>query len=95
MRHRWTIVAAAIALALPLGGCKGIAEFVSLPVGTCVRADEAGTTPVPCADPHTHKVIAIAPTPEGCPVDTSMAATPADPDDGTTTTCFRSDTGGS
>ena len=93
MNHRLSVIAAAIVLALPLGGCRvGVAQQDSLPVGTCVRVDGRGTTAVPCSDPHTHKVIAIAAGAEACPSETDMFSQPADPDDGGMTTCFRSDT---
>ena len=94
MEDRWrVVVAAAIVLALPLGGCRGIGQRNLWPVGTCVRASDEGTAPVPCAEPHTHRVTAIvAGDGEACPGDTVMYASPADPDDGLLTTCFRADT---
>ena len=93
MEDRWRVViAAAIVLALPLGGCRGIGQGTSWPVGTCVRESDEGTAAVPCAEPHTHRVIAIvAGDGSACPGDTDMYATPADPDDGLMTTCFRAD----
>ena len=93
MKHLWRVLAAAVVLTLPLAGCGHPGTRELLAVGTCVVEDEKGTTPVACGEAHTHKVIAIAPTPEDCPPETSMAATPADPQDGTTTECFQSDTG--
>ena len=95
MEDRWrVVVAAAIVLALPLGGCRAFRQpYVPLPVGTCVRESDEGTAPVPCAEPHTHRVTAIvAGDGEACPGDTVMYASPADPDDGLTTACFRADT---
>jgi hypothetical protein len=53
--------------------------------------DGLGTTAVPCSDPHTHRVIAIAASAEACPSETVMFSQPADPDDGAMTTCFQSD----
>jgi hypothetical protein len=94
MTGRWSIVAAAaIVLALALGGCRGIGRHEPLPVGTCVRvADAGGTAIVPCAEPHTHRVTAtVAGAGEACPRDTVMYSSPADPDDGSMTTCFRAD----
>ena len=93
MSHRWSVVTRAIVLVLLLGGCRGGAQQDSWPVGTCVQVDEGGgTTAVPCSEPHTHKVIAIAQRAEECPRDTDMFSQPADPDEGLTTTCFQSDT---
>lgn len=85
------MVAAAIVLAMSLGGCKGSGQQDVLPVGTCVRVSDAGTATVPCAEPHTHRVIANAGEAEACPRDTDMYAQPADPDDGLITTCFQID----
>ena len=90
MSHRRIVIAAAIALAVSLGGCKGVAEHESWPVGTCVQVDGRGTTAVACTDPHTHKVIAIAARAEACPRETDMFSQPADPGDGGLTTCFQS-----
>jgi hypothetical protein len=95
MEGRWMVaVTAALALALSLGGCRAFRQpYVPLPVGTCVRASDAGTATVPCADPHTHRVSAnVAGDGAACPPDTVMYASPADPDDGLLTTCFRADT---
>jgi len=95
MNHRRSVIVAsvAVALALALGGCRGVAEQDSWPVGTCVQVvDGRGTTAVDCTDPHTHKVIAIADGAEECPRDTDMFLQPADPDEGAMTTCFQSDT---
>lgn len=97
MEDRWrVVVAAAIVLALPLGGCRAFRQpYVPLPVGTCVRvSDEGAETVVPCAEPHTHRVTAIAGEGETCPPDTVMYASPADTDDGLTTTCYRRDAAG-
>lgn len=97
MDGRWrVVVAAAIVLALPLGGCKGLrGPYEQLPVGTCVRVSDEGTATVSCADPHTHRVTAIvAGAGETCPANTVMYASPADPDDGLMTTCFQADTAG-
>ena len=94
MDDRWrVVVAAAIVLALPLGGCRDIGQRDVWPVGTCVRvSDEGSTAPVSCAEPHTHRVIAIvAGEGEACPGDTDMYAQPADPDDGLMTACFQAD----
>ena len=93
MEDRWrVVVAAAIVLALPLGGCRDIGQRNLWPVGTCVRvSDEGSTATVSCAEPHTHRVIAIAGEGEACPGDTDMYAQPADPDDGLMTTCFQAD----
>ena len=93
MSHRWNVVTRAIVLVLLLGGCRAGAQQDSLSVGTCVRVDEGrGTTTVPCTEPHTHKVIAIAQRAEECPSETDMFSQPADPEEGLTTTCFQSDT---
>jgi hypothetical protein len=90
MGSRWLALAAA-ALVLVIGGCSHPAQ-VDLPaVGTCVVSDDQGERRVPCDEEHTHKVIAIAPRPEDCPRDTAMYASPADPDDGTTTACYKRD----
>ena len=97
VEDRWRVViAAAIVLALPLGGCKGLRPpYEQLPVGTCVRESDAGSAVVPCAEPHTHKVIAIVGgAGEACPANTVMYASPADPDDGLMTTCFQADAAG-
>ena len=94
MVGRWRVViAAAIVLALPLGGCTDRGQRDLLPVGTCVRvSDKGAVVTVACAEPHTHKVIAIAGQAETCPIDTDMYAQPADPDDGLITECFQTDT---
>jgi hypothetical protein len=96
MNHRWNVVAAAVVLVLLLVGCRGVPPQDSLqdslPVGTCVLVNDRGTTVVPCTEPHSHRVIAIAERPEECPPKTDMYSQPADPDDGLTTTCFQSDT---
>jgi hypothetical protein len=94
MNDRWTVVVAAgIALALPLGGCRDVRRDDSWPVGTCVRASDESTTPVSCAEPHTHRVTAIvAGDGEACPADTVMYASPADQHDGAMTTCFQAHT---
>ena len=86
-------VAATIMLAVPLVGCTDGGRRDSWPVGTCVRvSDEGATTAVPCAEPHTHRVIAIvAGEGEACPEDTAMYSRPADPDEGLVTTCFRAE----
>jgi len=97
MEGRWmVVVTAALVLALPLGGCRAFRQpYVPLPVGTCVRASDEATTPVPCAEPHTHRVSAIvAGDGEACPGDTVMYSSPADPHDGLMTTCFQRDAGG-
>ena len=94
MDDRWRMVAAAaLVLALPLGGCRAFRQpYEQLPVGTCVRESDAGSVVVPCAEPHTHKVSAVvAGDGEACPTDTVMYASPADPDDGLMTTCFQAD----
>ena len=93
MEYRWRmVVAAAIVLALPLGGCRDSGQRDLWPVGTCVRASDKSTTAVSCAEPHTHRVSAIvAGDGEACPGDTVMYASPADPDDGLMTTCFQPD----
>ena len=97
MNRRWNLVTAAIVLVLVLllllGGCRAAAQQDSWPVGSCVQVNEGvGTTAVPCTEPHTHRVIAIAQRAEECPRETDMFSQPADPDDGLTTTCFQSDT---
>jgi hypothetical protein len=86
-------VAAAIVLTLPLAGCGLLhrpfdPERDLLPVGTCVRASDLGEEVVSCAEPHTHKVTAIAPRAEACPPETVMYASPADPHDGLVTACY-------
>jgi hypothetical protein len=94
MEDRWRVVVAeAIVLALPLGGCRGFREQEVWPVGTCVRvSDEGDMAPVSCAEPHTHRVSAIVPGDgEACPADTTLYSQPADRDDGLITTCFRRD----
>ena len=93
MEARWkAVVAAAIVLALPLGGCRHIGHQDSLPVGACVRVSDAGTATVPCSEPHTHKVVAIVPgAGEACPVKTVMYSSPADEHDPLMTTCFQVD----
>jgi hypothetical protein len=91
MNHRWKALAAAVVLALPLGGCQHVGQRDLLAVGTCVVENDKGTTPVACGEAHTHKVIAIAPTPEDCPRETDMFASPADPDQATITECFQKD----
>lgn len=91
MGHRWKALAAVVVLALPLGGCQHVGQRDVLAVGTCVVSDGKGTTPVACGEAHTHKVIAVAPRPEDCPRETDMFASPADPDQGTTTECFQKD----
>lgn len=96
MRDRCrVVVAAAIMLALSLGGCRGTGQpYVDLPVGTCVRVSDTGTATVPCAEPHTHKVIAVVGEGEDCPPESTMFSQPADPDDGLMTTCFQADAAG-
>ena len=97
MEDRWrVVVAAAIVLALPLGGCRTFRQHDSWPVGTCVRvSDEGSMAAVSCADSHTHRVSAIvAGEGEACPGDTDIYASPADPDDGLMTTCFQRDAAG-
>ena len=91
MGSRWkTLVAAAIVLALPLGGCRAFRQpYVPPAVGTCVNESETGTPVVPCSEPHTHRVTAVvAGDGDACPADTVMYETPADSDDGLVTTCF-------
>ena len=90
MDHRCRALAAT--LILILGGCSNGAQPDVLAVGTCVVSDDSGTKPVDCGQAHTHKLIAIAARPEECPPETDLFATPADPDDGTTTECFQMDT---
>ena len=92
MNQRWNAVTAAVLLVLLLVGCRGGSPQDPLPVGTCVLVNDRGTTVVPCTEPHSHKVIAIAQRAEECPPTTDMYSQPADPDDGLTTTCFQSDT---
>ena len=88
-RHR-SRIAAALVVAVALGGCSGVGQRQQWAVGTCVQVTEGGgTTAVACALPHTHKVIAIAARAEACPSETDMFAQPADPDDGSLTTCFQ------
>jgi hypothetical protein len=87
---RWRALTAA-ALILVLGGCSHPTQRDVLAIGTCVVSDDNGTRPVACDQAHTHKVIAVAARPEECPRDTDMYSQPADPDDGTTTECFRAD----
>ena len=91
MVHRLNALAAVVVLALSLGGCQHVVQRDVLAVGTCVVSDDRGTTPVACGEPHTHKVIAIAPRPEDCPRETDMFAQPADQGQGTTTECFQKD----
>ena len=93
MSHRRSWIMQAIVLVLLLGGCQGTARQESWTVGACAQVNEdGGTTAVPCTEPHTHKVIAIARRAEECPSETDMSSQPADPHDGLTTTCFQSDT---
>lgn len=87
MSSRWKAVAAATLL-LTLGGCGHRVPPDTLAVGTCIVSDDQGDRPVPCDGPHTHRVIAVALRPENCPRETVMFSSPADPDLGTTTTCF-------
>jgi len=96
MEDRWrVVVAAAIVLALPLGGCRDSGQRNLWPVGTCVRASDEGTAPVSCAEPHTHRVSAIVGGEgEACPGDTDIYLSPADPDDGVMTTCLQADAAG-
>ena len=68
MGARWSVVvAAAIVLAVPLGGCRHIGQDDPLPVGTCVRESDEGTAIVSCAEPHTHRVTAIVAGEGGLP----------------------------
>ena len=92
MDRRRSVLVAAMVVAALVGGCRGAAPERPLPVGTCVRSDDRGTTPVPCGALHTHKVIAVVQGAEACPIETDMTSQPADPDDGLTTTCFQSHT---
>lgn len=96
MEDRWrVVVAAAIVLALPAGGCRDSGQRNLWPVGTCVQASDEGTATVPCAEPHTHRVSAIvAGAGEACPRDTDIYLSPADPDDGLMTTCLQRDAAG-
>lgn len=96
MGNRWRVmVAAATMLAVPLSGCEGTGQrYVDLPVGTCVRVSDEGTVTVACAEPHTHRVIAIVGEGEACPPGSNMGSVPADPDDGLMTTCFQADAAG-
>ena len=92
MSHRRSGITQAIVLASLLVGCRGAAQVESWAVGMCAQVGEAGgTAAVACTEPHTHKVIAIAPRAEECPIETDLYASPADPDDGLTPTCFQSD----
>jgi hypothetical protein len=91
MSSQWKTVAAATLL-LTIGGCAHRVPPDTLAVGTCIVSDGQGDRPVACDEPHTHKVIAVAPRPENCPRETVMFTSPADPDVGTTTTCFVADT---
>ena len=93
MSRRRIGIASAIVLVLLVVGCRGAARPDPWTVGMCAQVNEdGGTTAVACTEPHTHKVIAIAPRAEECPIKTDMYSQPADPDDGLTTTCFQSDT---
>jgi hypothetical protein len=92
MNQRWNVVMAATVMAGLLASCGGGAPQDPLPVGTCVLVHDQGTTVVPCTEPHSHKVIAIVPRAEACPIETDLGSQPADPDDGPTTTCFQSHT---
>lgn len=91
--ERWRLaVVGGMVLALPLGGCEhGFGERDLLPVGTCVRVSDEVDVAVPCTEPHTHKVIAIAPRAEACPGETVIYESPADPNDGTVTVCYSAD----
>jgi hypothetical protein len=86
------VAIAACMLVMLAAGCRVVAPQDTLPVGTCVMVGDQGTTVVPCGEPHTHKVIAIAPRAEACPIETDMSSQPADPDDGLTATCFQAHT---
>ncbi len=90
MERRRLVVAAAILLELPLAGCHGPFDPARdfLPVGTCVRASDGGEVVVSCAEPHTHKVVAIVPRAEACPPGMVLYAQPADPHDGSVTACY-------
>ena len=96
MNDRWRVaVAAAIVLALPLGGCRAFRQpYVQLPVGTCVRESDEGSAVVSCAEPHTHRVIAVVGAGEACPPESDMGSVPADPHDGLLTTCYAPDAAG-
>lgn len=91
MTRLWKAVAAATLL-VALGGCSNRVPPDTLAVGACIVSDDQGDRPVPCGQPHTHKVIAVAPRPEACPRETVMFSSPADPDLGTTTLCLVADT---
>jgi hypothetical protein len=82
---------AAATLLLTLGGCGHRVPPDTLAVGVCVVSDARGDRPVPCGEPHTHRVIAVVPRADNCPRETVMFSSPADPDVGTTTTCFVAD----
>jgi len=86
----------AIAVVLSLAGCRGTGPSEVWPVGTCVRVSADGATAaVSCAEPHTHKVIAtVDGDGQKCPSETVLYVSPADPDDGRTTTCLRADAAG-
>jgi hypothetical protein len=89
--ERWKrVVAAVVVGAVPLAGCHRSFDPARdlLPVGTCVQVTDQGELVVPCAELHTHKVIAIAPRAEDCPGETTIYASPADPHDGTVTACY-------
>ncbi len=89
--ERWRlVVAGAIVLAVLLAGCHRPFDPARdlLPVGICVRLADGGGVVVSCAEPHTHKVVAIAPRAEACPPATVMYAQPADPHDGSVTACY-------
>jgi hypothetical protein len=86
------IAAWAAALLLTVGGCAHRGAPDRPAVGTCIASDGRGDRPVSCGEPHTYKVIANAPRPEACPLETDRFASPADPDLGTTTTCYVVDT---
>ena len=89
--ERWRfLVVAAIVLALPLAGCHRAFDPARdfPPVGTCVRVSDRGEAVVSCTEPHTHRVVAIAPRAEACPPETTIYAQPADPHDGSVTACY-------